>query len=220
MARSQASSTITAPAAPIASFDYTYDGAGRVIGEIGLGVTTTYTYDADSEVTSQTSSLAKSSYTYDADGNRIGGDNVVGPDNQLLSDGIWDYSYDADGNLVKEVAVTGGPDTGLTWTYTYNNQNQMLSAVETNNISTLETETYIYDVFGNRIEQDTTSNGSPTQVTRFAYDGQNIWADLNGSNTLVTRRVYLPSSLGATVRGSRQAQWPGTSLTDLARCGC
>ena len=183
----------------IASFDYTYDGDGRVISETGLGVTTTYTYDADSEVTSQTSSLAKISYTYDADGNRIGGNNVIGPDNQLLSDGDWDYTYDANGNLVQKVGVTGGPDTALIWTYTYDNRNLMTSAVETQRSTTLETESYTYDVFGNRIEQDTTSNGSPTQVTRFAYDGQNIWADLNGSNTLVTRRVYLPGSEGAPV---------------------
>ncbi|HKM56875.1 MAG TPA: RHS repeat-associated core domain-containing protein, partial [Isosphaeraceae bacterium] len=53
----------------------------------------------------------------------------------------------------------------------------------------LETVTYKYDVFGNRIEEDTTS-GSSTQVTRFAYDGQNIWADLDGNNNLVTRRLF------------------------------
>ena len=50
---------------------------------------------------------------------------------------------------------------------------------------------YDYDVFGNRIEEDATISGGATQVTRFAYDGQNVWADLDGSNTLVMRRLFL-----------------------------
>ena len=81
--------------------------------------------------------------------------------------------------------------TGMTWTYTYNNQNQMTSAVETQGSTTLETVTYTYDVFGNRIEEDVDNSGQRLQVTRFAYDGQNIWADLDGNNNLVTRRLFL-----------------------------
>jgi len=192
----------------VADFTYTYDQAGRLTSDDSLGVTTTYTYDADNELLSESSSLATIDYSYDANGNRTGGGNVVGPDNQLLSDGTWNYTYDADGNLVQEVGIATGPDAGLTWTYTYNNRNQMTSAVETQGSTTLETVTYTYDVFGNRIEEDTTS-GSSTQVTRFAYDGQNIWADLDGNNNLVTRRLFLNTvnSVTARITASGTVAW-------------
>ena len=117
-------------------------------------MTTTYTYDADNELTSETSPLATINYSYDADGNRISGNNVIGPDNQLLSDGTWNYTYDADGNLIQKVGVASGPDHGITWTYTYDNRNQMTSAVEVQGSTTLADVTYAYDVFGNRIEED------------------------------------------------------------------
>ena len=139
---------------PVADFTYTYDPDSLVTTEDGLGVTTTYTYDADNEVLSETSSLTTISYSYDADGNQIGTGIVIGPGNQLLSDGTWNYTYDADGNLIEKVGVPAGPDSGITWTYTYDNRNQMTSAVETQGSTTLATATYRYDVFGNRIEED------------------------------------------------------------------
>jgi RHS repeat-associated protein len=55
----------------------------------------------------------------------------------------------------------------------------------------MTTVTYTYDVFGNRIEQDEWVNGTGLTVTRFAYDGQNVWADLSSTNGLVMRRLFL-----------------------------
>ena len=175
----------------IANFTYTYDQDGRMVTEDNLGVTTTYGYDADNQLTSESSPLEKIGFTYDAAGNRTGAGVVIGPGNQLLSDGVWNYTYDAAGNLIQQVGVSPGPDKNLTWTYTYNNLNELTSAVETTSGTATTTVVYDYDLLGNRIEEDVTINGGPTQVTRFAYDGQNVWADLNGSNALVTRRLFL-----------------------------
>ena len=106
----------------VANFTYTYDIADRVLTEDNSRrMTTTYTYDADNQLTSEVSPLATINYTYDANGNRTGGNNVIGPNNQLLSDGTWNYTYDADGNLIQKVGVASGPDHGITWTYTYDN---------------------------------------------------------------------------------------------------
>ena len=136
---------------------------------------------------------------------------MIGPGNQLLSDGTWNYTYDADGNLIEKVGVAPGPDQGITWTYTYDNRNQMTSAVEMQGSTTLADVTYKYDVFGNRIEEDASGSMLPTQVTRFAYDGQNVWADLDGSNNLVMRRLFLNTvdSVTAADHG-RAARWRGT----------
>jgi hypothetical protein len=69
-----------------------------------------------------------------------------------------------------------------TWYYSYDNNNQMTSAVEDSKPTggtVLATATYLYDAQQNRIEQDewTQSSGLLT-VTRFAADGNQVWADL------------------------------------------
>jgi RHS repeat-associated protein len=189
----------------VANFTYTYDRDDRVTTVDNLGMTTTYAYDADSE----TSRLARIDYTYDPNGNRIGGNNVVGPDNQLLSDGTWDYTYDADGNLIEKVGLAHGPDHGITWTYTYNNRNQMTTAVGVQNGTTLASVTYVYDALGDRIEEDVTGSNLASQVTRFADDGQDVWADLDGNDHLVVRRLFLDAvdSVTARITASGTAAW-------------
>ena len=193
----------------VASFTYTYDLDNRVLTEVNLGMTTTYTYDADSQLTSEVSPLATIDYTYDAGGNRTNDNSMIGPGNRLLSDSNWAYTYDADGNLVEKVGVSPGPDKGLTWTYTYDNRNQMTTAVEVQGSTTLASVTFTYDVFGNRIEEDASGSMLPTQVTRFAYDGQNVWADLDGSNNLVMRRLFLNTvdSVTARISASGTVAW-------------
>ena len=44
--------------------------------------------------------------------------------------------------------------------------------------------------FPARIEKDVNLSGTTT-VSRFAYDGQNSWADLSSTNTLQARHLYL-----------------------------
>ena len=67
----------------------------------------------------------------------------------------------------------------------------MTTAVEVKAGTTLASVTYTYDVFDNRIQENASGSSVPTQVTRFAYDGQNVWADLDGNNNLVMRRLFL-----------------------------
>ncbi|OWK35326.1 Rhs family protein [Fimbriiglobus ruber] len=80
--------------------------------------------------------------------------------------------------------------------------------------SPTEVATYVYDAFGNQIEEDATIGGVTT-VTREGFDGWNpasadgagngsfdAWADLNGSDALVTRRVYGPGADELTARES------------------
>ncbi len=57
----------------------------------------------------------------------------------------------------------------------------------------IQSVTFQYDVFGNRVEEDDyNASTQVTTVTKFAYDAAgNIWADLNGSNQLVDRRLFV-----------------------------
>jgi YD repeat-containing protein len=167
------------------NFTYTYDPASRVTTEVLNGSTTTYSYDATNQLTND----SVATYSYDANGNRTMTGYSTGPGNQLLNDGTWAYTYDAEGNETKKSKGANAE----TWTFGYDNQNHLLWAKDsaTDGGSALTLATYLYDAKGNRIEKDVwTSASGTTTVTRFAYDGQDIWADLNSTNTLQTRYVW------------------------------
>src|SRR5438552_3111719 len=99
---------------------------------------------------------------------------------------MWTYSYDNNGNMTKKSKGASAE----TWYFGYDNLNRMNSAKQeqTDGGTLLMQATYVYDVFGDRIEKDVWT--SSTVVTRFAYDGQNAFADLNSSNQLQMRRLY------------------------------
>ena len=96
--------------------------------------------------------------------------------------------------------------SGATWTYTYNNANEMVGASysATEGGAVTQMVTLVYDAYGNTIEEDYW-NGTSTAVTRYGLDGWNPaqpaplgnenfndWADLNSSNTLTMRRMFGP----------------------------
>ncbi len=105
---------------------------------------TNYGYDAQNQLTAD----GATKETYGATGNRTNAGYVTGADNRLLSDGTWNYSYDAVGNQAKKVNIA----TGETWTYGYDFNNRLTSAVDrqTDGGALLQRVTFQYDVFGNR----------------------------------------------------------------------
>src|SRR5262249_28874723 len=166
----------------VSTFAYTYDASGRLTLESGNGITTPYSYDATNQLTGDGNNV----YSYDANGNRMS--YVTGPNNQLLDDGTWAYAYDKEGNLVQKTNHA----TGETWSYGYDNANRMLWAEDRASAggNLLQRVTFRYDVFGNRLEKDVWTPATGMSVTRFAYDGQDVWADLNGNNALQTRYLH------------------------------
>jgi RHS repeat-associated protein len=170
----------------IGSYVYNYDPGNRLTSETDNGTTTSYQYDAGNELTQ----AGSATYGYDANGNRTNTGYTTGAGNELTNDGTWTYTYDNEGNLTKKSKGSNAE----TWTYGYDSLNHLVSAKDaaTDGGTTLTLVTYVYDVLGNRIEEDAwTQSGGTTTVSRYAYDGLNVWADLNGSNALVMRRLYL-----------------------------
>ena len=166
----------------LASYSYTYDAAGRLRSETEDGTTTDYTYDAAGQLTE----AGSQTYSYDANGNPTGTGYDIGPDNELLSDGTWNYSYDTNGNLTQQVNIADG----TTWTYGYNNVQQMVWAIETDASSTVLVQAnYSYDVFGNRFNK-TVIQGGITTTPQYVYtqDGM-LYATLDASGTVQTRYV-------------------------------
>jgi RHS repeat-associated protein len=190
--------------ANIANYTNTYDAASRMTSEqVNGAAPTTYTYDNTNELTND----GTTTYTYDLNGNRTMAGYTTGAGNQLVSQGAWSYSYDLNGNLISK---TQSPSVD-TWTNIYDHLNRLVGVQDrTNPGGTLLTAvTYVYDVMGNRIEEDTWTSGSGGTTARFAYDGQNAFADLNGSNTLTMRRLYMNGvdQLFARIDSGGGASW-------------
>ena len=166
----------------LANYSYQYDVAGRLSAETDNGVTTNYAYDAAGELTQ----AGSTSYTYDANGNPTGTGYAIGPNNQLLSDGTWNYNYDAAGNLIQKVNIADG----TTWQYGYDVANHMTSAVERDAGGNVLVEaSYTYDVFGNRLSETVTQDGTTTTTHYARLSDGTLYADLNGDGSLITRYI-------------------------------
>ena len=135
---------------------------------------------------------------------------VIGPNNELLSDGTWNYSYNTAGQQTGKTNIA----TGETWAYTYNLNGQLLTAVQQDaDSNVLQTINYQYDAFGRILQQDVTGPDGVTQVSRYAYNGDQLYAVLDGNGNLVTRYLYAPGT--NQLLGSVNAQGQFSSiLTD------
>ncbi len=125
-------------------------------------------------------------YSYDLEGNRTMSGYTTATANRLTNDGTWTYTYDHEGNLVQK-ANAGNT---MVWVYTYDNHNHLVSATETTATQTVQA-TYAYDALDNRLEKDVSTNGAAAVKTRFAYLGQDVWADLDGANNNAPEARYL-----------------------------
>ncbi len=168
--------------APVATSAATYTTEGQ-IGQIvhtfnGSALTLGYSYNQDhqrsgvsaSDATFLVSGLTAASQTY--------APNTV---NQYASVGATAYTYDTNGNLTSDG----------TWTYTYSNENILLTATKTGS-----TVSYAYDP--QNLRKAKTVNGTTTsylsvgnQAVGDQGKGQEI-AEYNGSGTLLQRYVYGP----------------------------
>jgi RHS repeat-associated protein len=170
------------------TIDYSYDHADRVsnhtwsskVGTVAYAGSNTYTYDARSQLTND----GATAYGYDANGNRNTTGYATGTANRMSNDGTFTYTYDAEGNT-----LTKSKGSGLeTWYYGWDDRNRMTSVRETSNGTTNTlTVTYTYDVENNLVQEDKWKTGGSVATVRHAYDGANVWADLDGSNVGQTR---------------------------------
>jgi YD repeat-containing protein len=182
---------------------YTYDNANRLSAKDESGVMTSYSYDAASQLTAD----GGTAYSYDKAGNRTNSGYETLTGNEVTSDGTYTYSYDAAGNVTQETLGAAG----ATWKYTYNNANELVgasySATPTGTVTKMVT--YVYDAFGNRIEEEVW-NGSTTTVTEYGVDGWggansagssgssgaagasgfNDWVTLNGKGAMQSRQLF------------------------------
>jgi RHS repeat-associated protein len=176
--------------AALADYDYDYDLADQLIQQVINGNTSDYTYDSAGQLTdADHSAQTDEGYLYDANGNRTAG-TVIGPNNQLLSDGTYNYIYDLEGNLITKTEFATGEVTEFTYDY-----RGRLTRVERRDAggTILNAAEYTYDVFGRRIAKTVDSDGAGPQAaetTRFVYDGDHAWADFDENGNAISHYLY------------------------------
>lgn len=134
--------------ANIAFYTLTRDVAGRITQIVDVDGTANFTYDDTNQLLSTTREnplLPDQSFAYDLSGNRSGDGIVVEPGNRLRSDGVFAYDYDDEGNLIRRTETATGRVREFVWDY----RNRLLSVT------------------------DRSSDGTATQVVRYAYDARN-----------------------------------------------
>ena len=155
-----------------------YAELSRLVSCTSTDGTATYSYDAVGQLTGADYDYqADESYTYDANGNRTGDGYIIGPDNRLLSDGVYWYTYDAEGNrTARFIDVDGSEsltmgDTEVT-EYQWDARNRLTKVTD-------------YEIYG----------GDPTQVVDYLYDLENRWIgksiDYDGDGVFDYREGYV-----------------------------
>ncbi len=146
------------------TIDYEYDAVGNRTQKTDNHGIHNYAYDAVYRLLSATND--QENFDYDVTGNRLSDDGqsyVHNTVNQIISgsDGL-SLTYDNNGNMTSKV------ENGITWTYTWNSENQLLQASSSDG----KIADYSYDALGRRV-----SMTSSAAITSFVYDGQDILLD-------------------------------------------
>jgi RHS repeat-associated protein len=177
--------------AVVANYNYVRDLAQQIIEWTHQGQTTTYTHDEAAQLSSADhTTQPDESYAYDATGNRTSGDNVVGPNNQLLADDKFNYAYDSEGNLVSKTGRTSGEVTE----YEYDHRNRLIRVtVRSSGGIILQESAYRYDSLDRRIGRTIDADGpgpQPIATTYTIYDGMNAWADYDDTGNIIARYLF------------------------------
>ena len=219
--------TMTHSGAFSASYQHSFDAAGRLLGTTGDGAAWSYSYDALGRLTRAVQGASTYTYTLDAVGNLLDGGRTHDVNHRLVSDDAKVYSYDARGNLTLEQDRVSGARVAYAW----NVKNQLLrvdffaDAVATTPQRTLQ---FTYDPLGRRATK--TDAGL---LVRYVYSGQDIVGTLDaGSSTLSTNVLSgaidepLSTTAGGTTRyfhadrlGSVVGLSDGSSTTHAYRYG-
>jgi RHS repeat-associated protein len=187
---------VQASGATLTYLTYAYDAASQVTSEAYSGPTTTtlntYAYDVGGELTTVNGAVL---YGYDANGNpNPNPPTSVGAGNELTNDGTWTYTYDAEGN---ETSKSQGA-TSPSWSYTYDNADHLIMAVEYNQPGGTAqiTVTYGYDAMGNVVSTTSTWPGHVGPATWYeAVVNGEVYADITKA-TLQPEAYYLRGADG------------------------
>jgi RHS repeat-associated protein len=148
-------------------------------------------------------------FRYDANGNRVGAQSggiyVTNRNNQILSDGTNTYGYDFEGNMASRSNVV----TGVLTAYQWDHRNRLVKVLDYNSLGVvMQTVAFEYDAMNRRLAK--TVNGQPT---RFLYNGDDSWADLDGGSGVIARYMH-GARIDELLARQRASDGRGWYLTD------
>ena len=172
-------------ASVLASYDYSYDDAGKLNQTISSkDGTSNYNYDATNQLTGAShTTQTNETYQYDSNGNRVNTGYQTGANNQLLSDGTYNYQYDDEGNRTKRTEIATGKVTEYVWDY-----HNRLTSVLLKDAGGVVTKTieYAYDVNNQRIGKKI--DGVVSE--RYVLDRNQIALVFDGAGNQTHRYLY------------------------------
>jgi len=153
--------------------NYSYDPAGQLTGA-------TYSPLPSGEGQGEGSQPSES-YSYDSNGNRTNTGYVIGPGNELLSDGTYNYAYDADGNCTERTNIATGAVTDYVW----DNRDRLVEVIDRASAGGTITQdvNYYYDAENRWIGETVSIPGQAVQETSDAYCGNQIVLQFDGASS-------------------------------------
>jgi RHS repeat-associated protein len=172
--------------AVLASYDFEYDAASRIVALTDIEGRTDFSYDSRNQLTAADRSIADprrdEAYAFDAAGNRTSSSRnatgyVTGVGNRLLSDGTFNYEYDKEGNQSRRTNIA----TSDFREFQYDHRNRLTRVTDFSAGGVITQDaSYTYDALNRRIAKTVDANGADPgieQATYFVYDGANVLLD-------------------------------------------
>lgn len=147
-----------------------YDGWGRKTKLVDPSAGQyTYTYNGFGEITQETTPKGVTNYTYDNATGKLTGKTLTGDDTGLG----YTYSYNNTTKLLDGLTFTNADGNNATYTYTYDNDKRLISTVE-DNLHARFTKSYTYDAFGRIATEgyeakDKASNITANRTVAYTY---------------------------------------------------
>ncbi|MCW1925039.1 hypothetical protein OKA05_20935 [Luteolibacter arcticus] len=185
---------------------YQYDPLGRVVSRAINGVAQTVAFDSNGRVSGITNPLGNFTYAYDGATSRLlsathgGGvkteysyypaaqDFRLQRIRNLKADGVtpvsvFDYTYDAESRILTwKQQEDNASASAKTWTFGYDNADQLTSALVTQGASTVNSYGWAYDPAANRLSETVEAN-----TTTSAYNALN---ELNLTSSALAAKTY------------------------------
>ena len=200
--------------AVFSDFALFYDDADQLIRREVNGDGIDYVYDSGGQLTaSESATQPDEVFSFDANGNRTTAGNVIGANNQLLSDSQFTYAWDAEGNLIARTSIVDGSVTD----FVYDHRNRLTSVTESTSVGVVVSQSeFTYDALNRRIAKTVDSDGAgpaAAETTTFVYDGGHVWADADESGSITARYLFGDSTDEILAR-HRPADGTAWYLTD------
>jgi RHS repeat-associated protein len=200
--------------AVFSQFDMYYDEADQLIRRDVDGLRSDYVFDDAGQLTSADhTAQPDEAWAWDATGNRTNSGQVIGANNQLLSDSQYSYTWDAEGNLATRTSLTDGSISR----FVYDHRNRLTQVTVESSAGQLTlTSEFTYDAFDRRISKTVDADGSgpsAAETITFGWNGNDIWLDGDASGN-VSARYFSGPEIDDLIARHRPSDGLAWYLTD------